>query len=95
VTSLTKIVTLRPLGERILVEPLAEPETTEGGLIRPDVAKERPVVGKVVAVGLGIVAVPTVGDLVLFSKFGGTEVEVAGKRLLLLLIDEVLAIVNQ
>ena len=90
---------LNPLDDRIVVEPLEAEETTAGGIVLPDAAKEKPQRGKVVAVGPGrllesgercAVAV-AVGDEVLFGKYGGTEIEVDGSEVKILRESDVLA----
>lgn len=93
---------IKPLGERVLVEPVAEEEAVKGGIIIPDSAKEKPQEGKVVAVGTGKInddgsVVPfnvKVGDIVLMPKYGGTEVKVAGKEFQIMREDDILAIVG-
>ena len=87
---------LKPLDDRIVVRP-AEPETqTASGLVIPDTAKEKPQQGEVLAVGPGkLIAVGiSVGDTVLYSKYGGTEVASGGEDLLVLNSRDVLAIVG-
>ena len=91
---------MRPLRDRILVERIEEQEQRIGGIIVPDTAKEKPQQGRVVAVGNGRVndkgeVFPLdvkVGDVVLFGKYGGTEVKVDGKEYLILREDEVLGV---
>ncbi len=94
---------LKPLGDRIVVKVLNQEETTKGGIVLPDTAKERPQEGEVVAVGSGKVLdngqklpleVKT-GDKVLFSKYGGTEVKVEGEEYLILSERDVLAILDK
>jgi chaperonin GroES len=93
---------IKPLGERVLVEPVKEEEAVKGGIIIPDSAKEKPQEGKVVAVGTGKIAedgsvVPfnvSVGDIVLMPKYGGTEVKVDGKEFQIMREDDILAIVG-
>ena len=93
--------TIKPLEDRILVEPLEAETTTASGLVIPDTAKEKPQEGKVVAAGPGRVddkgnRVPmdvAVDDVVIFSKYGGTEVRYNGKDYLLLNSRDVLAVV--
>lgn len=95
-------LSLRPLGARAVVEHVAEEEVKKGGIIIPDSAKEKPVEAKVVAVGPGSLddkgqRVPLevkVGDRVLISKWGGTEVKVDGKEYKVLSKDDILAIVG-
>ncbi|MST00632.1 MAG: co-chaperone GroES [Pedosphaera sp.] len=93
---------LKPLGDRVLVESVEEKDQTKGGIIIPDSAKEKPTEGKVVALGTGktdddgkkIPFEVKVGDRVLVSKYGGTEVKVDGKEYKLLNSDDILAIVG-
>lgn len=93
---------VRPLHDRILVERIEAEEKTKGGIIIPDTAKEKPAEGKVVAVGEGLrddhgkrVALDVKkGDRVLFAKWGGTEVKIDGKELIILKESDVLAIVE-
>ena len=89
---------LKPLGDRVLVSPVDEEETTASGLVLPDTAKEKPQKGKVLAVGDGQLEdgkrVPldvNEGDEVLYSKYGGTEITVDGEDLLVLRESDVLA----
>lgn len=90
---------LRPLHDRVIVKRLEEEERTQGGIIIPDTAKEKPQQGKVLAVGKGKLldkgdVVPLVvkeGDRVLFSKYAGTEVKVEGEELLIMREDDILA----
>jgi chaperonin GroES len=94
-------VSIKPLEDRIVVQPLEAEQTTASGLVIPDTAKEKPQEAKVVAVGPGRVddngnRVPvdvTEGDTVLYSKYGGTEVKVGGQEFLVLSARDVLAIV--
>ena len=91
---------MRPLRDRILVERIEEREQKIGGIIIPDTAKEKPQQGRVVAVGKGRVndkgeVFPldvNAGDIVLFGKYGGTEVKIDGKEYLILREDEVLGV---
>ena len=93
---------LQPLGDRIVVKPKDEDEaTTTSGLVIPDTAKEKPQLGEVLAVGPGEFSdgdrVPmdvSVGDLVFYSKYGGTEVKVEGEEYLVLSSRDVLAILD-
>src|ERR1700680_1320828 len=83
---------VKPLGDRVLVQPLQEQETKKGGIIIPDTAKEKPQEGKVVGLGTGKVNEEgkkvdfTVkkGDKVLISKYGGTEIKIVGEIFLIL-----------
>jgi chaperonin GroES len=93
---------LEPLDDRIVVKPGEEEETTVSGIVIPDTAKEKPQEGEVVAVGPGRFEegnrVPMdvkVGDRVLYSKYGGTEVKVEGEEYLVLSARDVLAIVKR
>jgi chaperonin GroES len=95
-------INLKPLGDRVLVEPIEEKETKKGGIIIPDTAKEKPTEGVVRALGTGKTddkgaKVPfevKVGDRVLVSKYGGTEVKLDGKEYKLMSADDLLAILN-
>jgi chaperonin GroES len=90
---------LKPLGDRLIVKPIEEEETTASGIVLPDTAKEKPQRGKVLAVGDGKFGddnerVPidvSEGDEVLYSKYGGTEITVDGEELLVLRESDVLA----
>jgi chaperonin GroES len=91
---------LKPLGDRIVVRPSEAEETTVSGLVIPDTAKEKPQQGEVLAVGPGARSEQTgelipvdvaAGDVVLYSKYGGTEVTVDGEDLLVLSSRDVLA----
>ena len=97
-------MTLQPLDDRIVVRPNEAEEKTASGLVIPDTAKEKPQQGEVLAVGPGRRADSTgelipldikVGDTVLYSKYGGTEVTVDGEDLLVLASRDVLAKVNK
>jgi len=93
---------IRPLQDRVIVRRLEEEEKTEGGIIIPDTAKEKPMEGKVVAVGKGKVleggkVVPLdvkEGDRVLFSKYAGTEVKLDGEEHLIMREDDILGIIE-
>jgi chaperonin GroES len=94
---------IRPLNDRVLVKRLKEEEVTKGGIIIPDSAKEKPAEGKIIAVGAGKlndkgVRVPVevkVGDTVLFSKYGGTEVKIDGEQHLIMREDDILGVVEK
>ena len=98
----TKVV-LKPLEDRIVVEPLEAEQVTASGLVIPDTAKEKPQEGKVIAVGPGRfddkgARVPVdvqVGDVVLYSKYGGTEVKYSGEEYLVLSARDVLAVIEK
>lgn len=93
---------LRPLHDRIIVERLSEDEKSAGGIIIPDSAKEKPMKGKVIAVGKGKVAEDgtvrpldvKAGDTVLFGKYAGTEVKIDSEDRLIMREDDVLAVVE-
>ena len=96
-------VNIKPLEDRIVVKPLDAEQTTASGLVIPDTAKEKPQEGEVVAVGPGRFnddgdeRIPMdigVGDKVIFSKYGGTEVKYAGEEFLILSARDVLAVVS-
>lgn len=83
----------QPLGKRVLVERLEDVKTTASGIIIPDNAKEKPLSGKVLAVSSEVEGV-SVGDSVVFAKYGGTEVALEGKTYLVLKIEDVLGILK-
>ena len=93
---------LKPLGDRVLVEPAEEKEVKKGGIIIPDSAKEKPTEGIIVALGTGKTddsgkKVPfevKKGDRVLVSKYGGTEIKLDGKEYKIFNSDDLLAILN-
>jgi len=95
-------INLKPLGDRVVVEPLEGEERTESGLFIPETAKEKPQQGKVLAVGAGkkdedgkrIELDVEVGETVLFAKYSGTEVKIDGKKLLIMKESDILAIVE-
>ncbi|WP_179519442.1 co-chaperone GroES [Nocardioides perillae] len=96
-------VNIKPLEDRIVVKPLDAEQTTASGLVIPDTAKEKPQEGEVVAVGPGrfnedgderIPMDVSVGDKVIYSKYGGTEVKYGGDEFLILSARDVLAIVS-
>ncbi len=87
---------VKPLSDRVLIQPNPAEEKTAGGLIIPDTAKEKPLAGKVVAVGPGTSEVTMevkVGDQVLYGKYAGTEVTVDGKDYLIMRQNDILAII--
>ena len=89
-------VNVKPLADRVLVEPAAAEEKTAGGIFIPDTAKEKPQKGTVVAVGSGKVDEPMtvkVGDHVLYGKYAGTELNVEGKDYLIMRESDLFAIV--
>jgi len=95
-------VNIKPLGDRVLVKPLEEKEITKGGIIIPDAAKEKPQEAEVIAVGTGkrdddgklIAFTVKVGDKVLVSKYGGTEVKVEGESFTIMREDDILGIID-
>ena len=99
---MAKEFNLKPLEDRIVVSPSEEEQTTSSGIVIPDTAKEKPQEGSVVAVGPGRfedgVRVPldvAVGDKVIYSKYGGTEVKVEGDEYLILSARDVLAVIKK
>jgi chaperonin GroES len=93
---------LKPLGSRVVVEPVEQEDITPGGIVLPETAKEKPQKGKVLSVGPGdrdedgkhVAMDVKAGDVVLFAKYGGTEIKVEGKKLLILRESDLLAIVE-
>lgn len=91
------IMNVKPLSDRVLILPMAAEEKTVGGIIIPDTAKEKPLQGKVVAVGNGTKdeeMVIAVGDQVLYGKYAGTEFEFEGEKYLIMRQSDVLAIIG-
>lgn len=93
---------LKPLGGRVIVEPIEQEETTAGGIILPETAKEKPQEGMILAAGPGdrdddgerIPMEVKTGDKVLFAKYSGTEVKMDGRKLLILRESDILAVVE-
>jgi chaperonin GroES len=93
---------LRPLGDRVVIEPTPREEMTKSGIVLPDTAKEKPQEGKIIAVGPGKVledgkreAIDVkVGDKVLYAKYAGTEFKVDGEELLIVSQKDILAVVE-
>lgn len=88
---------IQPLADRVLIEPVAAEEVTVGGIIIPDSAKEKPLKGTVVAAGDGTkdeAMILKAGDTVLYGKYAGTELELEGKKYLIMRQSDVLAIVK-
>ena len=93
---------LKPLGSRLVVEPIEQEDITAGGIVLPETAKEKPQQGNVLAVGPGdrddagkrIAMDVTVGNKVLYAKYSGTEIKLDGKKLLIMRESDILAIVN-
>jgi chaperonin GroES len=94
---------VRPLHDRLIVKRLEEEEKTKGGIIIPDTAKEKPIEGKVIAVGKGKIKedgtqIPMEvkkGDRILFAKYAGTEIKIDGEEHLIMKEDDVFAIIEQ
>ena len=95
-------VKLKPLGSRLVVEPIEQDDVTASGIILPETAKEKPQRAKVLSVGPGdrddagnrVALDVKVGDVVLFAKYSGTEIKIDSKKLLILKESDVLAIVD-
>jgi chaperonin GroES len=93
---------LKPLGNRVVIEPTEQEEITAGGIVLPETAKEKPQKGVVLAAGQGerddkgkfIPMEVKVGDTILFNKYAGTEIKVDGKKIIILRENEVLAIIE-
>jgi chaperonin GroES len=93
------VVKLKPMADRVLVKPIEREEVTRGGIVVPDTAKEKPQEGKILAVGDGRLSedgkrIPLdvkVGDIVIFAKYGGTEVKIDGEELIILRESDILA----
>jgi chaperonin GroES len=95
-------INIRPLGDRVLVEPIEQEDTTSSGLLLPETAKEKPQQGNVLAVGAGkrddngkrIDMDVKQGDKILFAKYAGTEVKIDGKKLLIMKESDILGIID-
>ena len=93
---------VKPLGDRVLVQPIEQEEVKKGGIIIPDTAKEKPQEGKVVALGTGkrdeagklIPFEVKKGDRVLISKYGGTDIKIDGKDYLIMREDDILGVID-
>ena len=93
---------IRPLHDRVIVKRLEEERTSPGGIVIPDTAAEKPVQGKIIAVGKGKILENgevrpldvKVGDKILFGKYGGTEVKVDGEELLVMREEDVMAVIE-
>jgi chaperonin GroES len=93
---------IKPLGDRVVIKPLAQEERTKSGIVLPDTAKEKPQQGKVLAVGTGATLENGTkralevkeGDTVIFSKYAGTEIKIDGEEVLILAERDILAIVQ-
>ena len=94
-------IKVKPLADRVVVKPLESPDKTKGGIILPDTAKEKPVVGEIVAVGPGKKSddgnvVPMelkVGDKILYGKYSGTEVTLEGEEYLIMRESDIFGII--
>jgi chaperonin GroES len=94
---------LKPLGNRVVVEPIEQEEITSGGIVLPETAKEKPQKGTVIAVGPGerdddgkhVPLDVSEGNTVLFAKYSGTEIKIEGKKVLILRESDLLAIVEE
>ena len=95
-------MTVKPIGDRVLLKPLEEKETKKGGIIIPDTAKEKPQEGKIIALGTGktdedgkkIPFEVKKGDRVMYSKYGGTEIKIDGEDYLILREDDILGVLE-
>jgi chaperonin GroES len=95
-------LSLKPIGGRVVVEPIEQEEITASGIVLPETAKEKPQKGKVLAVGPGdrndkgdrVPLDVAEGDTVLFAKYAGTEIKIEGKKMLILRESDLLAIVQ-
>lgn len=88
---------IKPLADRVLIQPIPAEEVTMAGIIIPDSAKEKPLKGEVLAVGNGTKdeeMVLKAGDKVLYGKYAGTEIELAGEKYLIMRQSDVLAVIN-
>ena len=92
-------IKLQPLADRLVVKPIAREEVTKGGIVLPDTVKEKPQEGEVLAVGLGRLSddgkrIPMdvkVGDIVIYAKYGGTEIKIEDEELVILRESDILA----
>jgi chaperonin GroES len=95
-------IKMRPLADRVIVEPLEGEDVTTGGILLPETAKEKPQQGKIIAAGPGrrdddgkLIAMDVkVSDTVLYAKYAGTEIKIEGKKLLILKESDILAVVE-
>jgi chaperonin GroES len=94
---------LKPLGDRVVVKALESESTTAGGIVLPDTAKEKPQRAEVLAVGPGKLldngtrsqVDVKVGDVVVYSKYGGTEIKIGGEEVIILRADDILGVVEK
>jgi chaperonin GroES len=95
-------ISFKPLGDRVVIEPIEQEEMTPAGIVIPDTAKEKPQKGKILSVGPGardetgkrIPVDVKAGDTVLFARYAGTEIKVEGKKLLIIKESEILATIE-
>jgi chaperonin GroES len=95
-------ISLKPLGNRVVVKPIEEEDVTSGGIVLPESAKEKPQKGKILAIGPGerdedgkrIKMDVAEGDVVLYAKYSGTEIKMDGEKLLILRESDILAILE-
>ena len=93
------VVKLQPMADRLVVKPIEREEVTKGGIVLPDTAKEKPQEGKVIAVGPGrlsedgkLIAMDVkVGDIVIYAKYGGTEIKIEDEEVIILRESDILA----
>ena len=96
------MIKFKPLHDRVAIEPLEQEEKTIGGIIIPDTAKEKPMKGKIIAVGKGsrndkgeIIALDVkIGDVVLYGKWGGTEVDIDGRKIMIMKESDIMGIIG-
>lgn len=96
-------INIRPLADRVLVEPIEQEETIAGGLLLPETAKEKPQQGRVLAAGEGrrdddgdrIAMDVKVGDKVLFAKYAGTEIKLDGQKMLIMKESDILGVIDE
>ncbi len=86
-------ISLKPLGDRVIVEPIEQESMTAGGIVLPDTAKEKPQEGTVLATGPDVEAELAEGDRVMYAKYAGTEVKMDGKDVIILSEENILAVV--
>jgi len=95
-------LSIKPLGDRVVIKPIEQEEVTAGGIVLPDTAKEKPQKGEVLAVGPGarndagdrVELDIKVGDVVLYAKYGGTEIKLDSEKVLVMRESDILAIVG-
>ncbi len=87
-------ISLKPLGDRVVIEPIEQEEKTASGIVLPDTAKEKPQQGNVLAVGPDVEGEISVGDRVLYAKYAGTEVKIDDQEVLILSESDVLALIG-